>query len=100
VTDTPGVLVADAGYWHQVQMQQIVEHGIQVLIASDAGNPGRSTRRDGRLHAFMRRVLHTQLDGDRHRKRKGVIQPVFANTRFNRGVDRFQSRCRSAVRSE
>jgi hypothetical protein len=27
VTDTPGVLVADAGYWHQVQMQQIVEHG-------------------------------------------------------------------------
>jgi hypothetical protein len=36
VTDTPGVLVADTGYWHQVQMQQIVEHGTQVLIPPDA----------------------------------------------------------------
>jgi hypothetical protein len=30
--DTPQVVVADAGYWHQVQMDNIVERGIQVLI--------------------------------------------------------------------
>jgi hypothetical protein len=101
VTDTPGVLVADAGYWHQVQMQQIVEHGTQVLISPDAGN--RKSPRpgwDGGLYAFMRRVLQTNLGGDLYRKRKGMIEPVFGNTKFNRGIDRFQRRGRSAVRSE
>jgi hypothetical protein len=36
VTDTPGVLVADAGYWHQ--LQDIINNGIQILIPPDAGN--------------------------------------------------------------
>ena len=36
VTDTPGVLLADAGYWHQQQMQHVVDRGIQVLIPPDA----------------------------------------------------------------
>jgi hypothetical protein len=101
VTDTPGVLVADTGYWHQVQMEQIVEHGTQVLIPPDAGN--RKTPRpswDGGLYAFMRRVLDTQLGGDLYRKRKGMIEPMFGNTKFNRGIDRFQRRGRSAARSE
>ena len=58
ITDTPDVLVADTGYWHHVQMQQIVNDGIQVLIPPDAGN--RTSPRpgwDGGLYAFMRRVL-------------------------------------------
>jgi hypothetical protein len=38
VSDTPDVLVADTGYWHHVQMQQIAYGGIQVLIPPDAGN--------------------------------------------------------------
>jgi hypothetical protein len=101
VTDTPGVLVADAGYWHQVQMQQIVEHGTQVLIWPDAGNrTGVRPGWDGGLYVFMRRVLQTSLGGDLYRKRKGMIEPVFGNTKFNRGIDRFQRRGRSAVRSE
>jgi hypothetical protein len=101
VTDTPHVLVPDTGYWHQVQMEQIVERGIQVLIPPDAGN--RKTPRpgwDGGLYAFMRRVLATNQGGDLYRKRKGMIEPVFGNTKFNRGIDRFQRRGRSAVRSE
>jgi hypothetical protein len=82
VTETPGVLVADTGYWHQVQIDQIVERGIQVLIPPDAGN--RKTPRpgwDGGLYAFMRRVLQTKLGGDLYRKRKGMIESVFANIR-------------------
>jgi hypothetical protein len=101
ITDTPDVLVADTGYWHNVQMQQIVSDGIQVLIPPDAGN--RQSARpgwDGGLYAFMRRVLHTNFGGDLYRKRKGMIEPVFGNTKFNRGIDRFQRRGRSAVRSE
>src|ERR687884_1258570 len=37
VADTPGVLLADAGYWHQQQMERIVDQGIAVLIPPDAG---------------------------------------------------------------
>lgn len=81
VTDTPGVLVADADYWHQIQMDQVVEHGIDVLIPPDAGN--RKTPRprwDGGLYGFMRRVLATNLGGDLPQT-QGMIEPVFGNTK-------------------
>lgn len=32
VTDTPTVVLADAGYWHQDQMENIVSGGTQVLV--------------------------------------------------------------------
>jgi hypothetical protein len=35
-----------------------------------------------------------------NRKRHAMIEPVFANTKFNRRIDRFQRRGRSAARSE
>jgi hypothetical protein len=31
VTEPPGVLLADAGYWHQHQMERIVDRGTAVL---------------------------------------------------------------------
>jgi hypothetical protein len=36
VTENPEVVLADAGYWHQDQMQPIVADGIQVLIPPDS----------------------------------------------------------------
>ena len=36
VTDTPGVIVADAGYWHHGQIEQISAQGIPVLVPPDA----------------------------------------------------------------
>jgi transposase len=33
----PDVVLADAGYWHQRQLQQIASEGIQVLVPPDAG---------------------------------------------------------------
>jgi hypothetical protein len=38
VTETPGVLLADAGYWNKEQMENVINHGIQVLIPPDAGH--------------------------------------------------------------
>ena len=37
VSDTPTVLLADSGYWHKEQMENIINRGIQVLIPPDAG---------------------------------------------------------------
>jgi transposase len=101
VTDAAQVIVADAGYWHQVQMQAVIQRGIQVLIPPDAGK--RQTPRpgwSGGAYAFMRRVLATDYGSALYAKRQGMIEPVFANTKFNRRIDRFQRRGRSAARSE
>ena len=101
VTDALEVVVADAGYWHQKQMESVINKGIQILIPPDAGKR-RGTRPgwDGGAYAHMRRVLETELGGGLYRKRKAMIEPVFANTKFNRRIDRFQRRGRSAARSE
>jgi hypothetical protein len=101
VSDTPGVLLADAGYWHKEQMQNVINHGIQVLIPPDAGKrKGTRPGWDGGAYAHMRRVLSTELGGALYRKRKAMIEPVFGQTKFNRRIDRFQRRGRSAVRAE
>jgi len=97
----PDVVLADAGYWHQVQMEAIVSRGIVVLIPPDAGKrKGERPGWQGGAYAFMRRVLDSEHGGGLYRKRQGMIEPVFAQTKFNRHCDRFQRRGRSACRSE
>jgi transposase len=101
VDETPGVLLADAGYWHGEQMERIVDRGIPVLIPPDTSRK-RTTRRNwnGGHYDFMRRVLATQRGGELYRKRQPMIEPVFAQMKFNRGLDRFRRRGRGAVRTE
>jgi transposase len=99
--EAPGVVVADAGYWHKRQMEHVVGRGIQVLIPPDSGlrksaRPGW----DGGLYAFMRRVLSTDHAKALYRKRQATVEPVFGQMKFNRGFDRFGRRGRSACRSE
>jgi transposase len=101
VNDKPEVVVADAGYWHQAQMESIVAQGIAVLIPPDAGKrKGTRPGWDRGPYAFMRNVLQTPLGNALYRKRQVTVEPVFANTKFNRRIDRFQRRGRSACRSE
>jgi len=97
----PEVVLADAGYWHHVQMDAIVNRGMQVLIPPDAGKrKGERPGWNGGRYAFMRRVLDTEHGGGLYAKRQGMIEPVFADTKYNRRCDRFQRRGRSAARSE
>jgi hypothetical protein len=103
VSEVPDVVLADAGYWHQEQMQRIMATGTQVLIPPDSGRRrGKSTRpgREGGLYAFMRRLLSTELGSELYGKRQPMIEPVLANTKFNRKITRFHRRGRAAVRTE
>src|ERR687894_637085 len=101
VAEPPEVVLADAGYWHQVQMQALAGDGIAVLIPPDAHKrKGARPGSDGGLYAFMRRVLATPTGAAFYRKRSAMIEPVFADTKFNRKIDRFQRRGRAACRSE
>ena len=102
VTETPGVAVADSGYWNEEQMDNVVanEH-VQVLIPPDAGK--RDTPRpgwNGGRYTSMRETLATDFAGGLYRRRKAMVEPVFAQTKHNRRINQFQRRGRSAARSE
>jgi transposase len=101
ITETPAVAVADSGYWHEAQIDTVVSNGTQVLIPPDAGKRGtpRPGWQGGR-YAWMRTVLATDYGGGLYRRRKAMVEPVFAQTKHNRRIDRFQRRGRSACRSE
>jgi transposase len=101
VTERPGVVVADAGYWHHDQMDNLAGEGITVLIPPDAGK--RKTARpgwQGGRYSWMRHLLETERGHKLYRRRQVTVEPVFAHTKFNRKIDRFQRRGRTAVRSE
>ena len=101
VNATPQVVLADAGYWHGEQMHRIAERGIEVLIPPDTGRQ-RTTRRnwEGGRYDEMRRLLASERGGELYRKRQPMIEPVFGQMKFNRGLDRFRRRGRGAVRAE
>jgi transposase len=101
VSETPSVAVADTGYWHEQQMDNVINGGTQVLIPPDAGKRGTPRRGwQGGRYAWMRTVLATDHGGGLYRKRKVMVEPVFAQTKHNRRIDSFQRRGRSAARSE
>jgi hypothetical protein len=101
IDELPEVVLADAGYWHGEQMQRITDRGIEVLIPPDTSRR-RTTRRnwDGGRYDEMRDVLASERGGELYRKRQPMIEPVFAQMKFNRGLDRFRRRGRGAVRTE
>jgi transposase len=97
----PNVVLADAGYWHQRQMQQIASEGIPVLVPPDAGlRRGPRPGWTGGMYSFMRRVLATPHGQELYRRRQITIEPVFGQIKFNRALKRFQRRGRTACRSE
>jgi transposase len=99
--DRPGVVVADAGYWHLEQMNEITADGIPVLIPPDSSRR-KSTRPgwNGGAYAFMRSVLATDHGSALYKQRGQLIEPIFGHTKHNRGFVRFHRRGRAAVRTE
>jgi hypothetical protein len=86
VEQTPGVVLADAGYWHQRQMERAIAQGSQVLIPPDTGK--RKTPRPGwtgGYYAFMRRVA-----GQRARRR--ALRATTADDRAHLRPDQTQPR--------
>ena len=101
VAEAPAVVVADAGYWHHDPMDQVASRGIQVLVPPDAGKrKGSRPGWDGGRYAFMRESSRQISASSSTAKRQVTIEPVFANTKFNRRIDRFLRRGRSACRPE
>ncbi len=103
VATAPHVVVADAGYWHLEQMNEITGEGIPVLIPPDSSRRKHTNTRpgwNGGAYDFMRRVLDTDRGGELYKQRAQLIEPIFGNTKHNRGFTRFARRGRSAARTE
>jgi transposase len=103
VADSPGVVLADAGYWHLEQMNEITGQGVPVLIPPDSSRRRYKPRRlgwDGGAYDFMRLVLCTPRGAELYRQRGQLIEPLFGDTKHNRGFIRFNRRGRAAARSE
>ena len=101
ITDAPGVVLADAGYWKNDAIDALIARGIQTLVAPDADRrkeprPGRR----GGLYDVARRVLATDSGKELYLRRQGIVEPVFGQVKSDRGANRFLRRGRSAVRSE
>ena len=102
VCERPKIAIADTGYWRESQIDEVVSNKhVQVLIPPDAGNragprPGWTRGRP----AWMRQVLSTDFGQELYRKRKQMIEPVFAHTKHNRGIKQFHRRGLKAVRTE
>jgi hypothetical protein len=100
VTDQPNVVVADAGYWHFQQMDELAAQGIAVLIPPDAKKrKGPRPGWEGGRYSFMRAVL-AGPGRELYDKRHKVIEPVYGQIKFNRKIDRFLLRGRGGARCE
>ena len=100
VKDRPGVVLADAGYWSNSHIDSLRERGIVPIVAPDTNrNKPRKTRRGG-PYDFMRRVLATETAGGLYSQRQWMVEPVFAQIKTNRRIDRFKRRGQAAARSE
>jgi hypothetical protein len=97
----PEVVLADAGYWHQRQIEHITSDGITVLVPPDGGlRKGARPGWTGGLYDYMRGVLATPEGRALYRQRQITIEPVFGQIKFNRAIKRFHRRGRAACRSE
>jgi transposase len=103
VTNALDVVVADAGYWHLEQMNEITGDGITVLIPPDSSRRINKPKRPGwtgGAYDFMRTALSTERGADLYKRRAELIEPIFGNTKHNRGFVRFHRRGRAAARTE
>jgi hypothetical protein len=97
----PRVLVADAGYWSNDQLDRVREGEVIPIVAVDGrSRAGPRPDRRGGPYEFMRMVLRSPLGAALYAKRQWMTEPVFADIKVNRRAGRFKRRGLAAVRSD
>ena len=95
-------VAADAGYWNEQQMDDdVANQHIPVLVAHDKGNRDTPKRWVNEPRAtWMRTVLKSDNGRERYAKRKQTVEPLYGDTKHNKGFIRFHRRRRMKVRTE
>jgi transposase len=100
VKDRPRVVLADAGYWSNGHIDSLRARGIVPIVAPDTPGKGPRKTRLGGPYDFIRRVLAGEQGGALYKQRQWMVEPVFAQIKTNRRIDRFKRRGLAAARSE
>jgi transposase len=99
ISDTIDDVLADSGYWHAGQTDELNQRGTRVLIPP----PGRN-RRGPETMQPQARQMHALLDTDEakqaYRRRKQIVEPVFAHIKHHRAITRLLRRRKQAVQAE
>jgi transposase len=99
--ERPGIVLADAGYWSTDQIDRVREGPTVPLVPPDGHARGIPAPDPcAGPSGFMRRALRTPTGEALYRRRKWMVEPVFADIKFNRRAGRFRRRGLAAVRSE
>ena len=101
VSEPPGAVIADAGYWNTAQIDAINQQGIEVLVPPDgAMREGKRPGWEDGPYQEMRDKLTSEDGRKLYAKRKITIEPVYGQIKYNRGITEFMRRGRAAVQSE
>jgi Transposase DDE domain len=100
INEKPGVVLADAGYWSNSHIDSLRQRGMIPIVAPDTTRDKPRKTRLGGPYDFMRRVIATDQGGGLYSQRQWMIEPVFAQIKANRRIDRFKRRGLAAARSE
>jgi transposase len=103
----PAVLTADAGFFSEANLRAAHTRGVDAYIPPDrarhgvalGGGPPAPNRR-GEASELMRAKLRTALGDAIYRRRKAIIEPIFAYIKDRRGFRRFSFRGLTNVRAE
>ena len=97
----PGIVIADAGYWSNEQIDRLRAAGAIPIVAPDADSrAGPRPGRRGGPYDFMRRVLRSPTGSKLYRQRQWMVEGIFGDIKSNRSAERFKRRGLAAVRSE
>ena len=97
------IVLADGGYWNATQIAHLRGHGMQPIVPTKAAaraQPRTLSPRQGPEAERIEELLHTPAGAALYRRRQQIIEPVFANTKFLRRIDRFQRRGLVACQAE
>ena len=98
-----GTVLADGGYWNAPQIAAIRDRGIDVLVPTKSATrtaPRTLSARQGDEAKRIEAVLETSHGRALYRRRQQIVEPVFAHTKFLRGITRFHRRRLAACRAE
>jgi transposase len=96
-------VLADGGYWNNAQIVTLGSEGMQVIIPTRSGSRTKARKyapKQGPEAYRIDRLLETPDGKALYTRRQHMIETVFANTKFNRGIRRFQRRGLVACRAE
>jgi transposase len=98
-----GWVLADGGYWNSAAIAEVRGTGSEVLIPTrdpQRTRPRKYRPQQGPEAERIDRILATDAGDRRYRRRKQIVEPVFAHIKHLRGITRLSRRGLNAARAE